>query len=160
MITSDKIQELKREISALKIQEEDENIKLLLPIIRDNCIFRISWLNHLIYDDTKYKNEGFQQKLDELTVDNYRQYYFGNDFYLSWSGGRVSISNGKGHDYSSDEDYFTPLIEKCKELGLKIDFTSVENELTEKKNNIQLEIDSLMRIKQTYENTLVTSIRM
>jgi hypothetical protein len=147
----DRIEELKREIISLRTQEEEENIKLLVPLIRENCIFKVSWLNHLIRCDRSL-DEKFKEQLKEWTVNNYQQYYFGDDIFISWRNGCIDISSGHGFDYScSDEEYFLPLIKKCKELNFTVDFSSADNDMNEKRNNIQLEIDALERIKQSYE---------
>jgi len=147
MLTTDKIAQLKRDIISLRDREREENLKLILPIIRKNCIFKVSWLNHIVYCDDKCDDAEFKKKLDDLTIEKYHQYCFG-DVYLSWWSGRINISHGRSFDYScSDEEWFIPLIERCKELGLQLDFSESEIYLSEKKKNIELDIVALERLK-------------
>lgn len=151
MTIHNQIEDLKAQIRTLTDQERAENIQILIPIIRENCIFEMSWPHHLIRCD-RSMDVAFRKKLQEFTVNDYQQFYFGDGVYISWRGGCLDVTSGNGFDYTcSDSEYFLPLILKCKELKLKIDFSSIDAELLKKRNDVQFEMDVLATLKQSYE---------
>jgi len=149
-IYHEKIFNLKKQIEDLRQLEIEETRKLILPFIQENCVFKISWINHMIYCDKSMDNP-FKEKFEKLgTAKNeiHRYYYyFAPDLYLFYNG-QFEIGRSE-YDYScSIEEYMRGLLKQCKQLQLNKYFNSVKEDIAK---YIKTEEDKLSFINKMEE---------